>query len=54
MAKGASGYFPRTMDVLNGGPDGMNGTSDDVSLLNPAASGQADFTIENKVSGFRA
>jgi len=26
----------------------------DVSLINPAESAQADFTIENKTSGFRA
>jgi len=51
MAKGASGFFPRTMPVMAAGPDGKNGTADDVSLLNPAESGQADFTIEGLKEG---
>jgi len=51
MARGASGYFPRTMTVMNAGADGKIGTSDDVSLLHPAESGQADFTIEGRKEG---
>jgi hypothetical protein len=51
MAKGASDYFPRTMNVMNAGPDGKNGTADDVGLLNPSESGQADFTIEGLKEG---
>ena len=41
MAKGAEEYFPRTLDVLNAGPDGAMGTADDISLMHPAESGQA-------------
>ncbi len=51
MARGASGYFPRTMTVMNAGADGKIGTSDDISLLHPAESGQADFTIEGRKEG---
>ncbi len=51
MARGASGFFPRTMPVLNAGPDGKAGTADDVSLLNPGETGQADATIEGLKEG---
>ena len=51
MAKSGSDYFPRSQTVVNAGPDGQYGTSDDVSLLVPAASGQADFTIEGMKEG---
>jgi hypothetical protein len=32
MAKGASGFFPRQQAVMNLGPDGKPGTSDDAFL----------------------
>lgn len=51
MAKGASGFFPRSMAVMNPGPDGKPGTADDAGQLAPAESGQADFTIEGKKEG---
>ena len=51
MARGVSGYFPRTMNVMNPGPDGKPGTADDINLLRPAESGQADFTIEGLKEG---
>ncbi|MEJ2698984.1 MAG: hypothetical protein P8Z70_04900, partial [Desulfuromonadales bacterium] len=51
MAKGANGYFPRTMTVLAAGDDGKLGTADDISQLRPAESGQADFTIEGLKEG---
>ncbi len=51
MAKGADAYFPRTAAVINAGPDGKIGTSDDTGLLRPAESGQADFTIEGRREG---
>lgn len=51
MAKGASGFFPRTMSVMNAGPDGKAGTADDVSRMQPGESGQADFTIEGLKEG---
>ncbi|HEY6871279.1 MAG TPA: carboxypeptidase regulatory-like domain-containing protein, partial [Geobacteraceae bacterium] len=51
MAKGADGFFPRIMAVMNPGPDGKNGTADDVGSLNPSESGQADFTIEGLKEG---
>jgi hypothetical protein len=51
MASGASGFFPRTMAVLNAGPDGKSGTADDISLLNPGQTGQADATIEGLKEG---
>ncbi|HLE41960.1 MAG TPA: hypothetical protein VI956_10675, partial [Nitrospirota bacterium] len=51
MAMGADGYFPRVMPVVNAGPDGKIGTADDISMLYPAESGQADFTIEGLKEG---
>ena len=52
MAVGAGGIpFPSELPVMNTGPDGKAGTPDDVSLLHPAESGQADFTIEGKKEG---
>ena len=51
MAKGVVDYFPQIMSVMNAGPDGKNGTSDDVGSLRPAESGQADFTIEGLQEG---
>ena len=51
MARGAEGYFPRIMDVLHAGPDGKYGTSDDISRLYPAETGQSDFTIEGLKEG---
>ena len=51
MARDASGYFPRTMAVMNAGPDLKMGTPDDSGLLRPAESGQADFTIEGLKEG---
>jgi hypothetical protein len=44
-------YVDRTLPVMNGGIDGKIGTSDDVDLLHPAESGQADFTIEGLKEG---
>ncbi|HZV80812.1 MAG TPA: Ig-like domain-containing protein, partial [Geobacteraceae bacterium] len=51
MAKGASDYFPRIMPVTNAAADGKAGTSDDVGVLQPGESGQADFTIEGMKEG---
>ncbi len=51
MAKAASGFFPRITDVMNAGPDGKIGTTDDISRLYPAESGQSDFTIEGLKEG---
>ena len=51
MAKGTEGFFPRSLPVVHPGPDGKYGTEDDISLLNPAESGQADFTIEGLKEG---
>jgi hypothetical protein len=51
MASNDAGFFPRTMAVLNAGPDGKSGTADDVSLLNAGESGQADATIEGLKEG---
>src|SRR5574341_1228922 len=51
MAKGANGYFPFIQAIMNPGPDGKIGTADDVSLLHPAETGQADFTIEGLKEG---
>jgi hypothetical protein len=36
MANSANGYFPRTQDVINPGPDGRLGTSDDTNVLRSA------------------
>lgn len=49
MAKGASGFFPRITDVMNAGSDGKIGTTDDISRLYPAASGQADFRRQPRI-----
>jgi hypothetical protein len=51
MAKGTDGFFPRELPVLHPGADGTFGTSDDISQLYPAESGQADFTIEGLKEG---
>ena len=51
MAKGTNGFFPRTMAVMNSGPDGKAGTADDVGVMQPGESGQADFTIEGMKEG---
>jgi len=51
MAKGASGYFPRAASVMNAGPDGKAGTSDDSGSMQPGESGQADFTVEGLKEG---
>ncbi|ABQ27183.1 Ig-like domain-containing protein [Geotalea uraniireducens] len=51
MAKGTGGFFPRIMPAMHAGPDGKYGTADDISLLHPAESGQADFTIEGLKEG---
>ncbi len=51
MAKGVDGFFPRELPVLHPGADGSFGTSDDISQLYPAESGQADFTIEGLKEG---
>ena len=51
MAKSGSDYFARSEPIVNAGLDGQYGTADDVNLLVPAASGQADFTIEGLKEG---
>jgi hypothetical protein len=51
MARVTLGYFPRTMAVMNAGADGKYGTGDDVSLINPNESAEADFTIEGLKEG---
>jgi hypothetical protein len=51
MAKGADGYLPRQMTVMHAGPDGTSSTPDDISLLYPAETGRADFTIEGLKEG---
>lgn len=51
MAKGANSYFPRMMPVMNAGADGSAGTANDMSVIQPGESGQADFTIEGLKEG---
>lgn len=51
MAKGQSGYFARTLPVMNAGADAKVGTSDDIGVMQPGESGQADFTIEGMKEG---
>ena len=51
MAKVNDVPLPKIMPVLHPGPDGKFGTGDDISLLHPAESGQADFTIEGIKEG---
>lgn len=51
MAKGANGFFARTLTVFNAGPDGKSGTTDDISFMHPTESGQADFTVEGLREG---
>ena len=51
MAKGGDEFFPRILPIMHPGVDGKQGTDDDVSLMHPAETGQADFTIEGLKEG---
>jgi len=47
-----SGPEPAIKPVLGVGPDGQAGTADDVTTLNPADQGEAEFTIRGDKEGF--